>query len=383
MWFRNLLTYVQGARGLVRFPSFGSEIMTKDHRVTAFALKAHRLRETVSAALLTRRIRFAMAGSILGACLLLPVIGRIAHAEEGVLVDRIVAEVNNDIITLYDLNRKAAPFVKRVKSMARPIEEERRMIYELREKVLDQMVDETLTDQEIKRYNITVSEEAIDSTVEEMKKRTYMTDQQLRERLEKEGLTMDEYRTQMKNQILRMRLVNREVKSKIVITDEDIRAYYDQHRDRYVGVGKVHLRQILLTVPPKASDDEKKAVRQKLEAIRQQVTGGASFEELARTTSQSPLAKEGGDLGTLAMSDLAPSILQALSGLKAGDVSPVVENDQGMQLFYVEALEEGQSKSLEDVSAEIENILYDEVVNQKFMSWLKDLRERSHIKIIR
>jgi peptidyl-prolyl cis-trans isomerase SurA len=54
-----------------------------------------------------------------------------------------------------------------------------------------------------------------------------------------------------------------------------------------------------------------------------------------------------------------------------------------MQLFYVEALEEGQSKSLEDVSAEIENILYDEVVNQKFMSWLKDLRERSHIKIIR
>jgi peptidyl-prolyl cis-trans isomerase SurA len=67
-----------------------------------------------------------------------------------------------------------------------------------------------------------------------------MTDQQLRDSLEKEGLTMDEYRTQMKNQILRVRLVNREVKSKIVITDEDIRAYYEKNKAQYVGEGNVH-----------------------------------------------------------------------------------------------------------------------------------------------
>jgi len=300
-----------------------------------------------------------------------------------VLVDRIVAEVNDDIITLYDLNRKAAPFLKRVKAMARPLEEERRMIYELREKVLNQMIDEKLTDQEIARYNIQVSEEAIDNTIEEMKKRSYMTDQQLRDQLEKDGLTMEDYRTQMKNQILRVRLVNREVKSKIVITDEDIRAYYEKNRDRYVGEGSVHLRQILMKVPPSATEEEKQVIREKLASIRQQVIGGAVFEQLARDYSESPLAKDGGDLGTFKMSDLAPYILNALSGLKAGQVTEVVENDMGMQLFYIEALEEGQSKSLEEVSTEIENILYDEIVNQKFMSWLGDLRERSHIKIIR
>ena len=93
-----------------------------------------------------------------------------ARSEEGVLVDRIVAQVNDDIITLYELNRKVAPYIKRVQAMARPLDEERRMVYELREKVLGQMVDEKLTDQEIERFNIQVSEEAIDNTIEEMKK---------------------------------------------------------------------------------------------------------------------------------------------------------------------------------------------------------------------
>jgi peptidyl-prolyl cis-trans isomerase SurA len=328
-------------------------------------------------------VRPAIAAVLFGLCLLMPRSGTVAYAEEGVLVDRIVAEVNDDIITLYDLNRKAAPFIKRVKSTARPIEEERRMIYELREKVLSQMIDEKLTDQEIQRYKITVSEEAIDNTIEEMKKRTYMTDQQLRERLEKEGLTMDEFRDQMKGQILRMRLVNREVKSKIVITDEDIRTYYENNRSRYVGEGRVHLRQIVMSVSSLASEAEKQTAREKMALIRQQVMDGASFADLAREYSESPLAKSGGDLGTFSMADLAPDILKALSGLKAGQVTDIVENDKGMQLFYIEALEEGPGKSLEEVSAEIENILYDEIVNQKFMSWLKDLRERSHIKIIR
>lgn len=321
--------------------------------------------------------------ALCGLCLVFFWAGVDARSAEGVLVDRIVAQVNDDIITLYELNRKAAPFIKRVQAMARPLDEERRMMYELREKVLNQMVDEKLTDQEIRRFNIQVSEEAIDKTIEEMKKRTLMTDQQLRDSLKKEGLTMDEYRTQMKNQILRVRLVNREVKSKIVITEEDIQAYYEENKAQYVGEGTVHLRQILMVVSPMAGEEKKQALREKMVLIRQQVKDGASFEALARESSESPLAKDGGDLGTFPLTDLAPQILNALSGLKTGDVTDILETEQGMQLFYVEALNEGKGKTLEEVSNDIENILYDQIVNQKFITWLTDMRARSHIKIIR
>jgi peptidyl-prolyl cis-trans isomerase SurA len=88
-------------------------------------------------------------------------------------------------------------------------------------------------------------------------------------------------------------------------------------------------------------------------------------------------------LGSFALNDLAPQILAALEGLKADDVTDIVDTGQSLQFFYVEAMREGQGKTLEEVSAEIENILYDEIVNQKFMTWLTDLRERSHIRIIR
>jgi len=294
-----------------------------------------------------------------------------------------VAQVNNDVITLYELNRKAAPFIKRVRSMARPLDEERRMIYELREKVLNQMVDEKLTDQEVERYNIRVSEEAIDKTIEEMKKRTYMTDQQLRDSLEKEGLTMDDYRERMKNQILRVRLVNREVKSKIVITDEDIRAYYEKNRSQYVGEGSVHLRQIVMAMPSMGSEEEKQAVRDRMALVREKAENGEPFGDLAREYSESPDAKDGGELGTFELNDLAPQILKSISGLKGGEVSDVLETERGLQLFYIDELIAGEGKTLEEVSMEIENILYDEIVNRKFMTWLNDLRERSHIKIIR
>jgi peptidyl-prolyl cis-trans isomerase SurA len=267
--------------------------------------------------------------------------------------------------------------------MARPLEEERRMIYELREKVLNQMVDEKLTDQEIERYNIRVSEEAIDNTIEEMKKQRRMTDQQLRDSLQKEGLTMEEYRTQMKNQILRVRLVNREVKSKIVITDEDIRAYYEKNKAQYVGEGRVDLRHAMLTVSPSAGEAEKQALRDKMAVIRQKVNDGTPFDDAVRESVPSSEIKDVGYLGSFALNDLAPQILAALEGLKAGDVTDIVDTGQSLQFFYVEAMREGQGKTLEEVSAEIENILYDEIVNQKFMTWLTDLRERSHIRIIR
>ena len=94
-----------------------------------------------------------------------------AWAQERVLVNRIVAEVNEDIITLHELNQAAAPFLRRVRSMGRPLSEERQMLYEVRENMLNQLIEHKLTDQEVRRYNISVSEEAIDNAMEAIKKR--------------------------------------------------------------------------------------------------------------------------------------------------------------------------------------------------------------------
>ncbi|MBW2443445.1 MAG: SurA N-terminal domain-containing protein, partial [Deltaproteobacteria bacterium] len=142
-------------------------------------------------------------------------------AQEPELVDRIVAVVNNDIITLYDLNRAFAPYVKNIKALQYPPEKERQTLFKVRQDILNQLIDRILANQQIKRGQITVSQNEIDNTIERFKESRQLTDEQLRLGLESQGMSMEDYRKEIEEQILRAKLVNREVKAKIVITKED------------------------------------------------------------------------------------------------------------------------------------------------------------------
>lgn len=113
-----------------------------------------------------------------------------------------------------------------------------------------------------------------------------------------------------------------------------------------------------------------------------QVEAGKSFSNLARTHSQSPTAADGGDLGVFERESLSPQIQAALDGLKPNQTTAVLDTDQGFQLFYIEAIKRTEGKSLDSVREEIQQKLYAEVVDKKFVSWLEDLRSQSHIKII-
>lgn len=301
-----------------------------------------------------------------------------ARAQEPVLVNRIVAEVNDDIITLYELDLAATPYIRRVRTMGRPLTEERELLYEVRENMLNQLIDHKLTDQEVRRYNISVSEEAIDNTIEEIKKRSLITDQQLRAGLNEDGMTMEDYRQKIRSQILRTRLVNRQIKSKIVITEEDIQAVYEKNLADYGGETLYRLRQILVSL----SDGEAQS-QQKMEMILVKFGEGTAFADLAREYSDGPTATAGGLVGEFKLDDLATPIRNALTGLKAGEHTSIIKTDRGLQIFYIDEIKVIAGQSLEQMKPEIESKLYDQIVNRKFQSWLLELRERSHIKIIR
>ena len=156
----------------------------------------------------------------------------VARVESAEIVDRIVAVVNDDIITLFDLNRSFKPYADKIRERGYPLEKESKMLFKTREDILNQLIEQKITDQEIKRFKISISEKTIDQTIERIKEANYYTDEDLRAALAKDGLTMEEYRKQVKEQILRKRLVNLKVTSKIVITKEDIKSYYETHSDK-------------------------------------------------------------------------------------------------------------------------------------------------------
>jgi peptidyl-prolyl cis-trans isomerase SurA len=298
------------------------------------------------------------------------------------VLDRIVAVVNEDIILLSELQQRVEPYAQRILQQKLDQEKQRQMIYKVRKDMLDRLVDEKLTDQEVKRDDIQVDEAEIDQTIERIKSANYFTDEDLRQFLDREQMTMQQYRDKIREQILRARLVNYEVKSKIVITDEDIKAYYDSHPELYGGKVSYHLRNILMRAPDYATEAEKQDVLAQMQKVRSQIEDGATFADLARTYSQSASAADGGDIGEFEKDTLSPQIQKALEGLKAGQTSGVLDTDQGFQLFYIQAISQTDGKPLKTVRPEIHQKLFNQIVDKKFISWLEDLRSKSHIKII-
>jgi len=317
------------------------------------------------------------------AFMLLSVVFLIHRADGAQLVDRIVAEVNDEIITLTELNEVMKPFIARMAAVRYSDEDRKQMIFKIREDVLSGLIDQKLTDQQAKQLNLIVSDRDIDETIERIKETNFLTDEDLRRNLSYEGVTIEDYRMKLKDQILRTKLVNLEVKSKIVVTKEDIQTYYDAHRNQFSGEVKYHLRHILLKATPESDPSDKLRVRQKLEEILAMVNAGRSFENMAKRYSESSLAKQGGDLGLFDFNDLSPTLQKMVKTMKAGDVSPIVDTDQGYQIFFVEDIVKSPDKTLEEASAGIQDRIYKEKTDEKFNSWLEELHKQSHIKIIK
>ena len=302
----------------------------------------------------------------------------IVGAQQAEVVDRIVAVVNGDIITLYDLNRAFKPYEENIKALKYEPEKERQTLFQVRKDILSQLIDSQLADQKIKREQIEVSQKEIDTTIERMKEARSFTDEQLREGLAAQGLTMEEYRKEIESQILRTKLVNREVKSKIVITKEDIKAYYDRHQEKYAGEKKYYLWNIFI----KASDYEKEDALKAIKSVESRLKQGSAFETMVKELNAIASAVKGTDLGLYRHDELSKELRKVVDELKGGEFSEVLDTNFGYQMIYVQKIEDSPAKPLEAVESEIQQILYNEFVDNKYQEWLEDLRTRSHIQVI-
>ena len=307
----------------------------------------------------------------------------IADVQGAEVVDRIAAVVNDDIILLSELDESFKPYADRIMASGYSLDEERRMLFNTREEILNQLIDQKLTDQQIKQSNITVSDNEIDGAIERLKEANFFTDKELREMLGAEGLTIEEYRKRIKDQMLRAKLVNFEIKSKIVITKEDIESYYKTHSDKYGGIKKYRLNNIIMKVPSFASEEEKLMVLKKMEIVLTKLEAGKPFDSIAGIYSESSYVSDEDGLGLFELKELSPRIQESIKDMKTGEFTPVLDTDQGYQIFYIKEIVDVPGKSLDETSLEIEDILYQEIVDKKFRSWIDKLREMSHIKIIK
>lgn len=299
------------------------------------------------------------------------------------VVDRVVAVVNEDIVSLSELTKAVQPYADKIKSLGYSLEKEREMLFKVREDMLDQLITQKLTDQESKKYKLSVSEKEINNAVERVKEAYRYTDEDLRSVLAGDNMTMEEYRNKVRENILRSKLLNIEVKSKIVITGDDVKSYYENHKDMYQGEKRYHLKNIIKKADSNLTADEKKAVLLKMEEIYAGLKGGQPFGKVSLDYSGDPYGIKSLDLGMFKTGELSRQVRDAIEGLKAGEFTKVLETEIGYQIVYMESIEEKPGKSLQEAASEIDEILFREIVDKKFLSWIDELRQKSHIKIIK
>ncbi|MGD8303245.1 MAG: SurA N-terminal domain-containing protein, partial [Desulfobacterales bacterium] len=254
------------------------------------------------------------------------------QADSPVVVDRIVAVVNDEIITLYDLNTELKPYEENIKALGYDADKTRETLFKLRGDLLNKLIDRKLTDQQIKKNKISVSSKEIDQAIERIKEMRHYTDEEFRAGLAEQGLTMEEYREKLKQQLLRRNLVNREIRSKIVITNEEIEEYYNAHSEKYAGKTKYHIWNIAIRFSQYADDTEKQMALEKMEKVLAQLKQGRSFESIASENLDNPGMPQGADLGLYQVDELSADLKDVVRSMSVGEYSSLLEFAGGYQI---------------------------------------------------
>lgn len=305
-----------------------------------------------------------------------------APAAAGV-ADRIVAVVNGEVITLSELHRAFAPYAAHIEANYKGPDKEA-FLKQGEAAFLQRMIDQILIEQEAKKPGVgiaAVKDEEVMGMVKDMLAKNRLTMQDYLKKLAEEGKTLESAKQEIRGQMLRMRLLRREVQSRILVTDEEIGEYYDKHREDYEGREAVHIRQIFLPVPEGADSGARDRVRAEANQLRERILKGERFEVMAARYSRGPAAAEGGDIGFVERGIMMPEVEKTAFSLPVGEVSEVLETEAGFLLLVVVDKKGAGLKPLPVVRDEIKAKIEDEKVNKKYDEWMAELRKKSFIDI--
>ena len=301
------------------------------------------------------------------------------------MVDKIVAVVNDDIITLSELEDETTDIYKTLTNEKNP-EDLLEAMNEARELALNKMIERTLMEQKAKQFNVSVSEEEIDVAFERTRNSMSLNSGQFRQKLKKSGMSEGIYRDRLRDNILQSKILSVDVRSKIVVTDEMVLDYYDQHYTSRVNEGDYYLLQMGFSWDDTSDEDlanNKNKTLKLAKRIHNLVKDGQDFKTLAKKFSDLPSASDGGDIGVFTLDEMAPAMRSAVKDLKPGGLSSIVELQSGYQFFKLLSGEDEAivvTSSYEASKDEIREKLYESKMKEAYKVWVKELKESAYIQ---
>lgn len=287
-----------------------------------------------------------------------------AYAEPaGELVDRVVAVVGGDVITLSELEEAAAV------SPDAP-----------RDKLLEQLIEEKLIEMKAREQGVSVSDSEVEAAMERHMAQMDVSREKFEQMIAQKGVSVKEYKERIRTELMKVKFVKGNIQGEIEVGEEEMLNFYRRHPERFRSERELRLARIFLPFPEGASDKKREEIISLAREIRSRAQTGESFEKLARKYSKGSNASEGGALGWVKPDYLIPEFKAALSNLSAGEVSELIILDNGCHLFYVKDKREAQPLPFDEVKERIYQELYSRKIGEELDRLVSEMKQQVPIE---
>lgn len=281
--------------------------------------------------------------------------------------DRIAAIVDGDVITLSEVDERAAQLRGRFPDQKKK---------SLQEDALEDLIADRLFQRQVKDLNIDIGEPEIKLAIDDvLKQNRFENESQLEDALETQGLSFEEYKENLRHQLAQMKLVNLKVRSKVKVGDDEVKRRYAELTAANDGEEELSAAHVLVKVAPDASPAEVQAARAKAQAIAVRARAGEDFTALAKELSEGPSKDEGGDLGWFRRGEMTRELEQAAFAMKDNQVSEPVRTRFGFHVVKVTGRRAVAQKPLEEMQDEIRDRLYREEMDRQTQRYLDELKK--------
>ena len=303
------------------------------------------------------------------------------NAGKKIHLEKVVAIVNDSIILQSELDARLQPVMQEAQQI--PDENERkRRIAKLTGQVLDDMVNEELIVQAAEASKIEVDSSEVQAALDEIKQQNNLDDAGLQQALAQQGYTLQGYKADLRRQLLRLRAVNQLVAPKVQVTDEDVRARYDQMSRRSEAVSAVQLSHILIKLPEHPTEQQLEEAKEKAAKAMDRVKAGEAFAAVAKAVSEDPsTSANGGELGWFQRGSINPDWEQIVFSMNKGDMRGPVTGPQGLHVFYVTDVKQSELKPYDQMKDQLQRELRRRELDKQTQTWTEELRKKAYIDI--
>ena len=294
-------------------------------------------------------------------------------------VDGIAAIVGEEVILRSEVRSAAAQLLAQVQARNGSVTPQ--MAREVRDQALDSLIDDKLILKIAERNDMAASDPEIDETIAGIARDEGVSVEDIYKAVQAQGLSREAYRTQLGQQLTKMRVVQGSVQSRVKVSDEEIAELFWTRYGSASSGERLRVLHILLAWPPNTSPEMRTQLRQAAESVRDQAIESGDFASLARRISAAPTASNGG-LTVFRSGEAPPAIETALAKLGPGEISPVVETRFGLNLFQLIDRFDPSTIQLEDVKEQLRFELRDKKSGPELEKWLLELRETQYIEIV-